>query len=368
MDVKQLILHAIYGGLSDRERDELNHWLETEDNRRVYEKICRHLEKRDAVEFIAELDTEAALRKTRRRLRRSRTVVLTIGVSIAAIVLIGLLINPVVKTAIPSSETGSYTTITLASGEILKLDGSEIEHFSDDADIRVSGEKINVRAGKAQVSAPAFNTLTVPHGENYTITLADGTRVWVNALSSLKFPASFEGAAERVVELTGEGYFEVAHDSIHPFRVISSRQTIFVTGTEFNISAYEGEVCRTTLCCGSVIVETAAGEKQHLLPGQQFSVDPSGITTVAEVNTDLYTAWRKGEYYFDNQTLDEVFLTLGRWFDIREVNFNDPAMKMRLFSGKLRKSDGLEIILQVIERGTQGRIDYHKGQLDIGEK
>ncbi|MFR8080746.1 MAG: FecR family protein [Odoribacter splanchnicus] len=108
-----------------------------------------------------------------------------------------------------------------------------------------------VKKGNHQSREPVYNTLTVPRGENYSIVLADGTRVWVNALSSLKFPTSFKGADSRTVELVGEGFFEVAHDTLHPFRVMTAQQTIIVTGTAFNVTAYAEEVSRTTLCQGS---------------------------------------------------------------------------------------------------------------------
>ena len=210
-----------------------------------------------------------------------------------------------------------------------------------------------------------YNTLNVPRGKNYALTLPDGTRVRVNALSQLKFPSSFSGNAKRQVELKGEGYFEVARDTAHPFEVKTAQQTIIVTGTSFNISAYENETNRTTLCSGKVIVETPQGEQIPLSPGQQVATDLSGKTEIMEVDTDIYTAWLKGIYYFDEKTLTEVFKELSKWFDISEVNYIDPALEERLFSGKLKKADGLEVILQVIEQGSRSKITNDKGHLKI---
>ena len=208
----------------------------------------------------------------------------------------------------------------------------------------------------------------MPRGENYSIVLADGTRVWVNALSSLKFPTSFKGADSRTVELVGEGFFEVAHDTLHPFRVMTAQQTIIVTGTAFNVTAYAEEVSRTTLCQGRVTVETFAGDVVRMIPGQQLSVDESGETELREVNTDIYMAWMKGEYYFDSRTIEEVLTELEKWFEINEVEFTDASFKQRLFSGKFKKSDGLEIILRTMERGIEGRIEYKDGRVTIGKK
>ena len=264
---------------------------------------------------------------------------------------------PVVQTVPVKVESQSHgATIVLSNGEEVRLGDTVLNHRLREANIDVANGEIKVQATnvetKVESKVIAYNTLKVPHGESYSITLADGTRVWVNALSSLKFPSSFEGSAERIVELVGEGFFEVARDTVHPFRVKTVNQTIVVTGTAFNVEAYVGEVSRTTLCQGQVIVEASVGKPVFLSPGQQLSVDKQGEVVVAEVNTDVYTSWIRGEYYFDNQTLDQVLLELGKWFEIKEVIFFDPALERQLFSGKFKKSDGLETILKVIERGS----------------
>lgn len=369
MDIKSIILRSVYGSISEEEEQELSQWLGIESNKRLYEKIRHHLESRDTVEFLAGIDTERALCRAHRRLRRPMLAITLAAASVAAMILIGLFVwsLPETTSVVPESPRGA--TLTLASGEVLQLDGTMVDHRTDkDARIEVAGETIKIHAGKKIPAAPVYNTLNVPHGESYCITLAEGTRVWVNAMSSLKFPSSFEGEATRTVELSGEGYFKVARDTVHPFRVITLRQTIVVTGTEFNVTAYADEVNRTTLCSGSVTVETSEGKPIYLRPGQQLSITTTGETTVTEVNTEMYTAWRTGEYYFDNQTLGEVFLTLGRWFDIREVDFSDPATERQLFSGKLKKSDGLETILKVIQRGCKSRIEYKDGKIEIGKE
>lgn len=374
MDIKPIILKAIYGNLSGSEREELDRWLEGKENKALYEKIRLHLEERDAVEFLAGTDTERALVRVHRRRRKPFVAIASAVSGIAAAIFIAMLLWPVANDLPINVEKQPYgATITLSTGEVLQLGDSKSIHRLGEASIDISDGEIKVHAesmpAKATVKAAvSYHTLQVPHGESYSITLPDGTRVWVNALSSLKFPSSFDGSATRTVELTGEGFFEVARDTAHPFRVVTTRQTIVVTGTSFNVEAYAKEVSRTTLCRGSVTVETSAGKAIHLHPGQQLSIGETGEAVVAEVNTDIYTAWMIGEYYFDNETLSEVLTKLGKWFEINGVEFTNPEFEQRLFSGKFKKSDGIETILRVIERGINGRIEYVNGRIIIEKK
>lgn len=365
MDIKRIILSSIYGELTDAEQQEFTQWLSRGNHQRLYERIYRHLTERDAVRFLADTDTEAALRRVKKRIRRPKMAVIATLSGIAAVLLVGMMLLPqMVQEPAPVIEV-ACPTITLATGEVLRLDGSAISHCSTTANIQVAGDSIQIKDVRANMPTAQYNTLDVPHGESFSVTLPDGSRVWVNALSSLKFPSSFEGMSDRTVEVAGEAYFEVARDSLHPFRVITQHQTIVVTGTTFNVCAYTHETSRTTLCSGSVSVSTISGEEIRLSPGEQLTVTSSGKAEVARVNTDVYTAWIRGEYYFDNQTLDEVFTVLAKWFDIDGVAFSDAGMRQRVFSGKFKKSDGIRTILQVIEKGTETKIDYTNERINI---
>ena len=362
MDIKYLILKSIYSTLSDSERHELNTWLEEGRNASLYERIKNNLKARDAVHFLANVDVERALRRVHRNRRKPLITFISTVASVAAVALIVLFLCPAADNLpVDKEQPGQQVaTLTLSTGEVVQLDDWTSTQRLKEVSMDVSGGEIKVRAEEKETQPqsrePVYNTLTVPRGENYSIVLADGTRVWVNALSSLKFPTSFKGADSRTVELVGEGFFEVAHDTLHPFRVMTAQQTIIVTGTAFNVTAYAEEVSRTTLCQGRVTVETFAGDVVRMIPGQQLSVDESGETELREVNTDIYMAWMKGEYYFDSRTIEEVLTELEKWFEINEVEFTDASFKQRLFSGKFKKSDGLEIILRTMERGIEGRI------------
>lgn len=143
--------------------------------------------------------------------------------SVAAVALIVLFLCPAADNLpVDKEQPGQQVaTLTLSTGEVVQLDDWTSTQRLKEVSMDVSGGEIKVRAEEKETQPqsrePVYNTLTVPRGENYSIVLADGTRVWVNALSSLKFPTSFKGADSRTVELVGEGFFEVAHDTLHPF-------------------------------------------------------------------------------------------------------------------------------------------------------
>ena len=374
MDIKQIILRAVYHKLSKNEEEELRLWLNEESHQASYKRIRENLTERDAVEFLGTIRTNVALRKVKKKLQRPLRRIAA-ATSAAAAIIIGIVLwyeRPETQQIVILDQDSLSPTITLASGETLYLNDSSANYNSGTTHINISGNQIRVTAKDTVHSTPLqtiqYNTLNVPRGKNYALTLPDGTRVWVNALSQLKFPSSFSGNAKRQVELNGEGYFEVTRDTAHPFEVKTAQQTIIVTGTSFNISAYEDEINRTTLCSGKVTIKTLQGKQIPLTPGQQLATDLSGKTEITEVDTDIYTAWLNGVYYFDEKTLTEVFKELSKWFEISEVNYIDPALEKRLFSGKLKKTDGLEVILRVIEQGSRSKITNENGHLKIEVK
>lgn len=367
MDIKQTILKAIYGKPNAEEQEQLNNWLQEKNNRRLYEKISNHLKQEDAVRFLASVDEGKVWKKLKPHEHRRLLLAGSVAAAIAILVSVSVLQRPANK---PADVQTSHATLTLSTGEVLLLGDFALSHQAADANIKVSDSLIEIRTKghKANTQEPILSVLDIPRGESYRLTLPDGTIVQVNALSQLEFPLSFTGTAERRVRLSGEAFFEVKKDSLHPFRVETARQTITVTGTAFNVAAYPGETDKTTLCQGSVEVETGQGEVIPLTPGKQLTIDKSGNTSVQEVDTRLHTAWLYGEYYFDEQPLHEVFMELGKWFEVKEVTYTDSTLANRLFSGKLRKADGLSTIVKVIEQGSRSHIEYLDGEIRIKAK
>lgn len=192
------------------------------------------------------------------------------------------------------------------------------------------------------------NILTVPRGRNKKITLADGTRVWLNAESQLTYPETFERQESRVVRLKGEAYFEVTKDAAHPFIVETDLLKTQVVGTAFNIRAYSPEDAHVTLLEGSVKVSNTHLEKELLLaPGQNATLQKSGTFSVNEVQAKDYNAWAEGVFYFDNTELVEIMRELGRWYNINIIFTSKEAMHYRMHFQADRK-DSLPQVLELL--------------------
>ncbi|WP_423738253.1 FecR family protein [Chitinophaga caseinilytica] len=260
------------------------------------------------------------------RFRKMRTW----GWAAAAAVLIGIsvwFLRPEKKSSVPSAQLleqispgSNGAVLTLADGRQVRLDSLENDTIGAQA-----GALVAVRNGQLTYDPSAaggnevqFNTTATPRGRQYQLRLPDGTKVWLNAASSLRYPTAFNGG-ERRVEITGEAYFEVAKDKTKPFRaVVNGGTTVEVLGTEFNINAYpdDGET-KTTLLRGSVKVVRTSGTVT-LVPGQQANVK-NGVAVVREADTDKAVAWKNGLFDFDGMPLEEAMRQLARWYDITIV-------------------------------------------------
>ena len=196
-------------------------------------------------------------------------------------------------------------------------------------------------------SKVSYNTITIPNGGQYQLILADGTKVWLNAASSLKFPTAFPGK-QRTVELTGEAYFEVAKNKNQPFNVKTPTQTVQVLGTHFNINAYSNEpFVKTTLLEGSVNVSSAGGSLL-LKPGQQALLNNSGLATLKDdVDTDEAIAWRNGLFQFNDVDIKTIMRQVARWYDV-DVEFKG-QVPAYTFHGKISRNLNASTVLKIFE-------------------
>lgn len=198
----------------------------------------------------------------------------------------------------------------------------------------------------------AVNTLVTGRGEQspYPLVLADGSKVWLNAASSISFPTQFS-EKERVVAVTGEVYFEVAHNTSRPFKVRSGRQEITVLGTHFNIKAYDDEhAISTTLLQGSVKVkDLTSGATGVLIPGQQSRLDRnSGRLAVTEANLEEVIAWKNGFFMFNDQQVSSVMRSISRWYDV-DVEYQNFSNNDEKFGGTFSRSSNLADILSSLQ-------------------
>lgn len=235
-------------------------------------------------------------------------------------------------------------------------DGSEVTLDSTGNQVIVQGEttinqqngQLHYNANNPDATAVSFNTLTTPRGGQYSVTLPDGSKVWLNAASSLKFPTAFSGA-ERKVELTGEAYFEIAKNAQHPFKVTLEDNTIIeVLGTHFNVNAYKDEdAIATTLLEGAVRL-TNGKERIAIKPGERALLQEGGAKFVIDrPDVERVTAWKNGFFRFNGENITIIMKQLSRWYDIEPVYNGN--MKMKDYSGYISRHSNISEVLKMLE-------------------
>ena len=241
--------------------------------------------------------------------------------------------------------------LKLADGSVIVLDSTGNGEVTRQGNTRIvkqaSGQLVYQEQGAS--SEVLYNTLSTARGKQFRIVLPDGTKVWLNSFSSLRYPASFTGG-RRSVEITGEVYFEVAPNAAMPFVVRTSREEVTVIGTYFNINSYTDEPLeKTTLLEGAIQVSDSSG-KVVLRPGQQASFGKNkGKIEVAEVNTADAVAWKNGYFHFDNADIQTVMRQLSRWYDV-EVKYQGVPPTTGDVKGELGRGLTLAQVLKVLEQ------------------
>jgi len=250
---------------------------------------------------------------------------------------------------------GNSATLRLANGTLLELDKQASGIVMGESITYENGKSIAAAAldkqGMAADPSKVVLELATPLGGIYQITLPDGTKVWLNAGSSLKYPMSF-AKNERRVSLEGEAFFEVTKDSARPFKVLSKGQEIEVLGTAFNVNSYpDNTVIKTTLVNGKVKLSNHKrySEAIYLLPGQQSTNTNNGKIQLANVDTAPFTAWKEGLFYFDETPLSDALQQIGRWYNV-EVKYKGEVPQTH-FYGRIKRSKPLRDVLDVLEEG-----------------
>lgn len=245
--------------------------------------------------------------------------------------------------------------LTLDNGTRIVLDSAADGTLAQQGNIKVlkmNGQIAYDKAGNADLqAAPIYNTITTARGNQYMVVLADGSKVWLNAVSSIRFPFYFTGN-ERKVEITGEAYFEVAKDATRPFRVEFNNQSgekgeIEVLGTHFNVNAYpDEEDIKTTLLEGSVKIKKG-GAAEMLSPGQQARLTSDAITIKNDVVLSQVMAWKDGFFVFNSSDIRMIMRQVARWYDV-EVIF-EGNMPSEGFTGKVSRNVPLSKFLKMLE-------------------
>lgn len=239
---------------------------------------------------------------------------------------------------------GNGQQFALSKGQQLTIDAQDVAINSD-------GQALQYAPKETSTSEVAYNTLQVPRGGEFFLVLADGTKVWVNADTRLRYPTRF-GDQNRRVELKGEAYFEVTPDAARPFVVASAGQEITVLGTSFNVSAYDDDnVIMTTLVEGAVAIAHEAYDLQETLAPEEQAILKKSERSLIRTQVDpwQYIAWKENRFYFQDRPLQDIMTILSRWYDI-DVFFDGTDISGIRFTGGFKRYQDFENVKELLEK------------------
>ncbi len=263
-------------------------------------------------------------------------------------------VKTVVKEEITPGKEGAI--LTLDDGRVVVLDslGNAVISNQNGTKVQVKNGRLIYGNGQSGNPEITYNTMSTPKGRQFQLLLPDGSKVWLNAASSIRFPTVFAGT-DRMVEVTGEAYFEVAKNTAMPFRVRVNNETeIKVTGTHFNVNSYSNETqINATLLEGAIQIING-GQTTNVQPGQQAQVAfgnkgrSTPVKIINDVNVDKVVAWKNGVFDFQDATLEEVMRQLERWYNI-DVVYEKGIPKLEFF-GKMGRDLNLPTVLNALEK------------------
>lgn len=354
------ILAKLTATSSPADEAQLEKWLqESETHREIFNQLLQKENFEQYQSMFEEHPDEYHYLQMQKHIKKEKRICLFKRVGYAAAILIlfvfSALLWPQSTQEEPSHISDTSTSIrpgspfailTLPGGTTIQLDSTT--RRSPILQTGIISQQDTLVYQRSNNVKGEYHTLFIPRGGEYILKLSDGTKIWLNAESELKYPVQFE-ATQRKVYLKGEAYFEVAKNEHSPFIVITGEQTTTVLGTSFNLRAYPEEAqILTTLEKGSVQISTSQGNT-ILKPGEQArTLSNSQTIEKTQVNTSLYTAWHLGKYIFIDQPLEEILHTLARWYNMN-IWYDHPDLKKIQFTGELRKYDDIQEFLEKIE-------------------
>jgi len=372
-----LIIKYYNEELSEAEDKELKDWLNlSEENRLVFESLADPSIMISKLEMLERVDKQAEWEKILGQIAPRKEVQMTRtrwGRYVAAAAIVGAMViggylwlhrsslssrKEIVKQEDPANGIkndippgGNKAILKLANGNTIVLDSAHngMLYHQDGASIeKKSDGKLAYKALHEKATEIQFNTLSTPRGGQYFVELSDGSKVWLNAASSLRYPVSFTGK-DRLIELSGEAYFEVAKNKVMPFHVKVKDVTVEVLGTHFNVNAYDDEdAMKTTLLEGAVrIVKENAGTLMK--PGQQVQVNKNGnVKLITEADMEQAVAWKNGNFQFNSNDIETVMRQLARWYDVGKVVY-EGKKTAHSFSGTISREYNASDVLKILE-------------------
>ncbi|WP_418233304.1 FecR family protein [Butyricimonas virosa] len=356
--------------------EEVTAWLKEKDHVELLDEIAAIRQKLSGQSYGENSEEEFLYLEKSIYDRKSRRMTLRWSIAASIILLVGLFVGRTISGVRDIHEEQELAKSVMQPGTskaiLMMADGKEVVLEQGQNLNILLNERVRVATssqgivyeehGKGMVTEE-YNKLTTPVGGEYSLVLSDGTKVFLNADSELKYPVEFSDG-KRIVDLKGEAYFEVHKDSLRPFIVRMNGAEVTVLGTSFNVNTYgdDGQIY-TTLVNGSVRVASMKNKQEEILkPGMQSVMNvQSGLLTVREVDVEPYVAWREGRFVFRAMTLDLIMRQLQRWYDF-EVFYQNSELKDYEFRGVIKRDMDLDKVLSVIKATTN--VDFEvKGKV-----
>ena len=356
--------------------EEVTTWLKEKDHVELLDEIAAIRQKLSGQSYGENSEEEFLYLEKSIYDRKSRRMTLRWSIAASIILLVGLFVGRTINGVRDIHEEQELAKSVMQPGTskaiLMMADGKEVVLEQGQNLNILLNERVRVATssqgivyeehGKGMVTEE-YNKLTTPVGGEYSLVLSDGTKVFLNADSELKYPIEFSDG-KRIVDLKGEAYFEVHKDSLRPFIVRMNGAEVTVLGTSFNVNTYgdDGQIY-TTLVNGSVRVSSMKNKQEEILkPGMQSVMNvQSGLLTVRKVDVEPYVAWREGRFVFRAMTLDLIMRQLQRWYDF-EVFYQNSELKDYEFRGVIKRDMDLDKVLSVIKATTN--VDFEvKGKV-----
>ena len=390
--ISKLIYKSLIKSLKKKEKESLQDWLKDESNEKLYTEIVssssiykkralyEHSNKEKVFKII-----QQKINKKKPIINRNYFKALKYAASVIIIFAIGNYIfkkqydaQVITQEAVKNIKPGyEKATLVLSDGTTIDLEEHKNKLIKSDSISQIKnaeeGLVYNINTKEAPVENDdqplKYNTLKVPIGGMYQVVLSDGTKVWLNSATSLKYPERFIGE-QRIVQLDGEGYFEVAKN-VKEFIVETTTAYVTVLGTQFNVSSYSDDsFFSSTLVEGKINLTTSENINTKnpliLAPNQRGVVyKNSSKIEVISVDTEVYTAWKEGRFYFERERLENILKVMGRWYDI-DVVFEDESLKAEMFTGVVYKNKTIDNLLNMISKTA--KVNYTITKSTINDK
>ena len=355
--IRRLIQLDLVGGLSPEEKGKLEDWInESEEHRLLFCKIKKQLSINEIRNYL-QTDVEDAWKKVREKtfgapaVRPRRVLKWLKYAAVVIPVSLSLSLWYAWKEKMENKQATVARlspVLTLDNGEKYQLDPEEQTEIYVDEEVKAyqAGGGL-IYDTTARQEENKYNRIEVPRGSEYWIVLPDGTRVWLNAATELKYPVAFH-AKERRVYLKGEAYFEVAPDKNRPFYVETEEVKVRVLGTVFDVNTHYTRGVRTVLVEGAVALEWGDQKEIRMKPGELADFDRTTTeVTLKEVDVTSYISWKEGYFVFEDEPLEEIMHTLSLWYD-KEFLFVGKRSRALHFSGHIKRYERIETILSAI--------------------